>query len=82
MNILKKKNFEKEKVNLFSQIWNFVGFTSDFVEVNDFVVSNIYETPFVIQKVKGKIKAFKNVCSHRHSLIQTSDKGNRPLLCT
>lgn len=76
-----KEVFQKEKVNLFSEIWNFVGFTSDFAEINDFVVSNLSETPVVIQNVKGTIKAFKNVCSHRHSLIQTADKGNRPLMC-
>lgn len=76
-----KEVFQKEKVNLFSEIWNFVGFTSDFAEINDFVVSNLSETPVVIQNVKGTIKAFKNVCSHRHSLIQTAEKGNRPLMC-
>jgi phenylpropionate dioxygenase-like ring-hydroxylating dioxygenase large terminal subunit len=76
-----KEIFQKEKTNLFSEVWNFVGFTSDFTEINDFVVSNISETPVVIQNVKGTIKAFKNVCSHRHSLIQTVEKGNRPLMC-
>lgn len=73
--------FEKEKTTLFSQIWNFVGFTSDFTEVNDFVVSTISGTPVVVQNLKGTIRAFKNVCSHRHSLIQTVEKGNRPLMC-
>ena len=76
-----KEIFQKEKISLFSEIWNFVGFTSDFIEINDFVVSNISQTPVVIQNVKGAIKAFKNVCSHRHSLIQTVEKGNRPLMC-
>lgn len=76
-----KEIFEKEKKDLFSQIWNFVGFTTDFAEVNDFVVSTITGTPVVVQNLKGKIRAFKNVCSHRHSLIQTVDKGNRPLMC-
>jgi len=76
-----KEVFEKEQSNLFSEIWNFVGFTSDFSEVNDFVVSNISGIPIVVQNLKGKIHAFKNVCSHRHSLIQTADKGNRPLMC-
>lgn len=76
-----KEVFQKEKINLFSEIWNFVGFTSDFSEINDFVVSNVSGTPVVVQNLKGKIRAFKNVCSHRHSLIQTVEKGNRPLMC-
>lgn len=73
--------FQKEKENLFSEVWIFVGFTSDFAEINDFLVSNVSGIPVVIQNIKGKIKAFKNVCSHRHSLIQTDEKGNRPLMC-
>lgn len=76
-----KEILQKEKINLFSQIWNFVGFTTDFTEINDFIVSNVSDIPVVIQNVKGTIKAFKNVCSHRHSLIQTTGKGNRILMC-
>lgn len=77
----KKEIFEKEKEELFSEIWNFVGFTSDFAEVNDFVVYDACGISVVVQNLKGKIRAFKNVCSHRHSLIQTAEKGNRPLMC-
>ncbi|WP_337967374.1 SRPBCC family protein [uncultured Flavobacterium sp.] len=77
----KKEIFEQEKKELFSEIWNFIGFTSDFAEVNDFVVSDISGISVVVQNLKGKIRAFKNVCSHRHSIIQTSAKGNRPLMC-
>lgn len=76
-----KEIFEKEKEELFSEIWNFVGFASDFAEVNDFVVSNVSGISVVVQNLKGKIRAFKNVCSHRHSIIQTCEKGNRPLMC-
>jgi phenylpropionate dioxygenase-like ring-hydroxylating dioxygenase large terminal subunit len=76
-----KSAFEDEKLKLFSQVWNFVGFTSDFNQINDFVVLNISGTPIVVQNLKGKIKAFKNVCSHRHSIIQTEQKGNRSLMC-
>lgn len=73
--------FEKEKQSLFGKTWNFVGFTSDFNEINDFVVSNISGTPIVVQNLKGTLRAFKNICSHRHSIIQTQQKGNRPLMC-
>ncbi len=76
-----KKSNEDEKIKLFSQVWNFVGFISDFNEINDFLVSNISGTPVVIQNLKGTIRVFKNVCSHRHSIIQTTQKGNRPLMC-
>ncbi|EJL66739.1 aromatic ring-hydroxylating oxygenase subunit alpha [Flavobacterium sp. CF136] len=76
-----KEIFEDEKVKLFSQCWNFIGFINDFTEINDFIVSEISGVSVIIQNLKGKIRAFKNVCSHRHSIIQTSKKGNRPLMC-
>lgn len=73
--------FENEKENLFENAWNFVCFTSDLKEENDFVTIFIGNTPVVVQNLRGNIKAFKNICSHRHSIIQTKDKGNRPLMC-
>jgi phenylpropionate dioxygenase-like ring-hydroxylating dioxygenase large terminal subunit len=76
-----KITYEEEKSKLFQQIWNFVGFVSDFQNVNDFVVSNASGIPLVVQNLKGTIRAFRNVCSHRHSIIQTAQKGNRPLMC-
>jgi phenylpropionate dioxygenase-like ring-hydroxylating dioxygenase large terminal subunit len=76
-----KRTYENEKTNLFSQVWNFVGFTSDFKEINDFIVSSVSGTPVVVQNLKGTIRAFKNICSHRHSIIQTTQKGNRVLMC-
>lgn len=76
-----KETYEKEKQQLFTQVWNFVGFISDFKEINDFVVSNISGVPVVVQNIKGTIRAFKNVCSHRHSIIQTAERGNRALMC-
>lgn len=71
----------KENELLFSKEWNFVGFLTDFENLNDFVTVTIANIPVVIQNLKGHLRAFKNVCSHRHSIIQNEDKGNRPLMC-
>lgn len=76
-----RETFNKEKELLFLRGWNFVGFKSDFQNVNDFVVVNIADIPVVVQNVKGTIKGFKNICSHRHSIIQTAERGNRSLMC-
>ncbi len=35
----------------------------------------------MVQNFKGQPKAFRNVCSHRFSRIQTAACGNRPLTC-
>jgi phenylpropionate dioxygenase-like ring-hydroxylating dioxygenase large terminal subunit len=76
-----KTVLENEQKLLFSKIWNFVGFKSEFQQTNDFKTQDIAGTPLVVQNCKGKIKCFKNICSHRHSIIQLQEKGNRPLLC-
>lgn len=73
--------FNQEKKMLFDKIWHFVGFKSDFENENDFVTLKISDTPIVVQNIKGNIKAFLNVCSHRFSIIQQEQCGNRPLMC-
>ncbi len=76
-----KSVLDNEKKKLFSKIWNFVGFKNEFSQINDFKTHDIADIPVVIQNCKGEIKCFKNICSHRHSIIQVEAKGNRPLFC-
>jgi phenylpropionate dioxygenase-like ring-hydroxylating dioxygenase large terminal subunit len=75
------KIFLQENNKIFNKIWNFVGFKSDFLNDNDFVTLKIASTPIVVQNIKGVVKSFLNVCSHRFSIIQAEDSGNRPLVC-
>lgn len=72
---------EKENNLLFQNTWNFVCFANELTNENDFISAFIGQVPVVVQNLRGQIKAFKNVCSHRHSIIQTQSKGNRPLMC-
>jgi phenylpropionate dioxygenase-like ring-hydroxylating dioxygenase large terminal subunit len=76
-----KEIFKKEEELLFSEIWNFVGFTWELENNNDFIALKIAGMPIVVQNMNGILKAFKNVCSHRHSILQTKEKGNRALFC-
>jgi phenylpropionate dioxygenase-like ring-hydroxylating dioxygenase large terminal subunit len=76
-----KTVLENENKLLFSKIWNFIGFKNDFSQVNDFKTQKVAGIPLVVQNCKGEIKCFKNICSHRHSIIQVETAGNRPLLC-
>ena len=81
-----KEYFQSQVLNneeklLFSKTWSFVGFTKNLSQENDFVSLFIGGVPVVVQNIRGQIKAFKNVCSHRHSIIQTAENGNRPLMC-
>lgn len=73
--------FEKEKSRLFRKTWSFAAFRSQLQNPNDFVTRTIADTPIVVQNTRGVIKAFLNVCSHRFSIIQQGQSGNRPLVC-
>ncbi len=73
--------FKKENDKIFSKIWHFVGFKSDFINDNDFITIRIANVPIVIQNLRGRIKCFLNVCSHRFSIIQNEKCGNRALFC-
>ncbi|WP_426483844.1 aromatic ring-hydroxylating oxygenase subunit alpha [Flavobacterium sp. 2] len=73
--------FLQESQVLFKKVWHFVGFKSDFLNDNDFITLKIGGTPIVVQNVRGTVKSFLNVCSHRFSILQQEKSGNRPLLC-
>lgn len=73
--------FESEKQSVFSNNWIFVCFKSDVANPNDFVAKKIGKIPVVVQNMAGEVKAFMNVCSHRFSILQTQEKGNRALFC-
>lgn len=73
--------FETEHRQIFENQWVFAGFLSDLQKENDFITTQVGKKSVVIQNVKGQLKAFLNVCSHRFSKIQCETKGNRALIC-
>ncbi len=73
--------FKSEQKKIFGQTWIFAAFLHDLQAHNDFVTLTINDIPIVVQNFKGTIKAFLNVCSHRFSIIQQEEFGNRPLQC-
>jgi len=75
-----KEIFDKEKKYLRTG-WHYVGLKSELPNHNDFISLNVFGVPLVIQNFKGELKCFKNVCSHRFSIIQSEKCGNRALFC-
>lgn len=72
---------KNENEKIFKKAWHFAGIKKDYDTENKFKTFNIAGIPVVVQNLNGEIKAFKNICSHRHSIIQTASEGVRPLLC-
>lgn len=73
--------FLKEQQRIFQAAWQCVGLVSDFENVNDFLTCRMGGKSIVIQNLEGEIRAFDNICRHRHSIIQCKKKGNRALIC-
>jgi phenylpropionate dioxygenase-like ring-hydroxylating dioxygenase large terminal subunit len=73
--------FKKEQQSIFRSMWQCVGFIDDLQQHNDFVTRFVGGRPVVIQNFKGELRAFDNICRHRHSIIQCDVKGNRSLTC-
>lgn len=76
-----KEILKLENEKIFGCTWNYIGTTDDFINHNDFITTTIDDIPVVVQNLKGELKAYKNICSHRHSIIQIEAKGNRMLMC-
>ncbi len=67
--------------HVFKPSWLCVGFTQDLQNDKDFVTAQIGPHSIVVQNFAGELKAFRNVCAHRFSRIQTASCGNRVLQC-
>jgi phenylpropionate dioxygenase-like ring-hydroxylating dioxygenase large terminal subunit len=76
-----EKKFIREQKLIFQSQWQFVGFTIDLEQQNDFIARLVGGRPIVIQNFKGELRAFDNICRHRHSILQCNPKGNRSLTC-
>lgn len=66
---------------LFSRGWQFVGFTDELANHRDFIVLELPGHSIVVQNFDGRLRAFRNVCTHRFNKIQIEDRGNRHLTC-
>ncbi|WP_035422986.1 aromatic ring-hydroxylating oxygenase subunit alpha [Asticcacaulis benevestitus] len=67
--------------HIFKSSWLCVGFANDLQNHNDFITFQVGPHSLVVQNFKGVLKAFRNVCSHRFSRLQTEPCGNRALTC-
>ena len=74
--------FERERQNLFSRAWLFVGHESEIPQPGDYVVRRVLDDSFIITRdEKGVIRAHFNMCLHRgmqvcRCLLYTSDAAD------
>lgn len=73
--------FTLETERLFTRQWMFAGLAGEIASADDYLRIPVAGHDVIIHNLAGELRAFINVCSHRHSLIHTEPRGHRPLVC-
>ena len=74
-------NFLRERQAVFGRTWSFAGMANEIGNANDYVRANVAGVDVILQNCGGRLRAFVNSCSHRHSRIHELPCGNRKLIC-
>jgi phenylpropionate dioxygenase-like ring-hydroxylating dioxygenase large terminal subunit len=65
-----------ELQRLFHDSWHPIATTNDLARPGDFLTLTLLDTPVLVRNFEGELRAFLNVCPHRHSRITDQPKGN------
>lgn len=69
--------FKAERDNIFLRSWHVAGHLSEFAEVGQYVVCDLFDQSIVIARSRaGDIRAFHNVCQHRGNRLLEKRRGN------
>ncbi len=71
--------FELEYI--FKKLWVFAGLAQQLKENNDYVICGVGGVPVFVQRLEGKIRAFRNTCAHKAMPIHHEECGNRKMIC-
>ena len=66
----------EELENLFLPAWHPVATVGDLAKPGSFLTFDLLETPILIRNFDGELRAFLNVCPHRHSKLTEKPCGN------
>jgi len=69
--------FERERRNLFSRAWVFVGHESEIPQPGDYVTRKVLDDSFiVVRDEQGQVRAHFNMCLHRGMQVCRAEMGN------
>jgi phenylpropionate dioxygenase-like ring-hydroxylating dioxygenase large terminal subunit len=71
----------RERDNEFFHSWIFAGLAEKLAKHNDYLSFSVAGIPVIVRNMKGKLIAFRNICSHRHSTIHPAGCGNAMFRC-
>lgn len=72
--------WQDEITHLFRPSWQYVGLAKHVAKPDNYLARDVSGVPVVVRNFDGELKAFKNVCPHRHSMIVREGHGGAPKL--
>src|SRR5438132_76724 len=66
----------RELEALFVPGWHAVATTTRLARPGDFVTTELLGQPVLVRNCGGELRAFQNVCAHRHSLLTRAPHGH------
>ena len=70
------EQYRLELRHLFLPAWHPVAARGELARPGDFLTLELLETPILLRNFDGRIRAFLNVCPHRHSKLTDKPQGN------
>jgi choline monooxygenase len=67
--------YRAELRHLFLPAWHPLAVRGELARPGDFLTFDLLETPILLRNFDGEIRAFLNVCPHRHSLLTEKPRG-------
>jgi choline monooxygenase len=67
-----------ELERLFWPSWHVLATRADLPNDGDFITLELFGRPLLLRNFEGDIRAFVNVCAHRHCLLSHVPRGNDP----
>ncbi|MFM7137623.1 MAG: aromatic ring-hydroxylating oxygenase subunit alpha, partial [Planctomycetota bacterium] len=64
--------------NLFLRAWHPVCLTGDLSREGDFLTTEVAGRPLLLRRTPEGLRAYLNICSHRHCLLTESARGHAP----
>ena len=70
------EQYRAELRHLFLPAWHPLATVGDLKRPGDFLTFDLLETPILLRNFDGELRAFLNVCPHRHSRLTDKPRGN------
>ncbi|VTR91632.1 rieske (2fe-2s) domain-containing protein : Rieske (2Fe-2S) domain-containing protein OS=Rhodopirellula baltica WH47 GN=RBWH47_04923 PE=4 SV=1: Rieske: Ring_hydroxyl_A [Gemmata massiliana] len=69
-------HYRSELRHLFGPAWHPLATVGELARSGDFLTFDLLETPILVRNFDGELRAFLNVCPHRHSRLTDKARGH------